>query len=71
MITPIRTAITICLMILFAVHVFEDMKTRLTFFGGYLICFLVLYITPHFLSVMFGDMSSITLSASRDVRATT
>ena len=70
-IMPIRTAVAICLMILFAVYAFEDMKTRLAFFGGHLICFLVLYTTLCFLSVIFSDMSSITLSASGDMRATT
>jgi len=72
-ITPIRTAVAICLMISFAVHAFEDMRTRprLAFFGGHSICFLVLHTTPHFLSVMFSDMSSITLSTSGDVRVTT
>jgi len=67
----IRTAVAIHLMISFAVHAFEDVRTRLVFFGGHLICFLVLHTTSHFLSVIFGDMSSITLSTSEDVRATT
>jgi len=70
-IMPIRTAVAIHLMILFAVHAFEDVRTMLAFFGGHSICFLVLHTTPCFLSVMFGDMSSITLSTSGDVRATT
>jgi len=68
---PIRTAVAICLMIPFAVHAFEDVRTRLSFFGGCLICFLVLHTIPCFLSVIFGDMSSITLSTSGDVRVTT
>jgi len=70
-ITPIRIAVAICLIIPFAVHIFEDVRTRLTFFGSYLICFLVLYTTPHFLSMMFSNMSFITLSTSGDVRVTT
>ena len=70
-ITPIRIAIAIHLIILFAVHAFEDVRTRLAFFGSHLICFLVLYTTLHFLSVMFGDISSITLSISGDMRVTT
>jgi len=68
---PIRTAVAIHLMIPFVVHAFENVRTRLAFFGGHSICFLVLHTTPHFLSVMFSDMSSITLSTSGDVRATT
>ena len=71
MIMLIRTAVAIHLMILFIVHIFKDMRTRLTFFGGHSICFLILHITPHFLSIMFGDMSSITLSISEDVKVTT
>jgi len=63
-ITPIRTAVAICLMIPFAVYAFEDMRTRLAFFGGHSICFLVLYTTLHFLSVMFDDMS-VTIDAFR------
>jgi len=71
MIIPIRTAIAIHLMITFAVHAFENMRTRLAFFGGCLICFLVLHTTPCFLSVMFGNISSIILSTSGDVRVAT
>ena len=70
-ITPIRITIAICLIIPFAVHTFEDVRTRLTFFGGCLICFLVLHTILHFLSMMFSDMSSIILSTSGDVRVTT
>ena len=71
MVTPIRTTIAICLMIPFAIHAFEDVRAWLTFFGGCSICFFVLYATPHFLSVMFGSMSSIAFSTPGDVRATT
>jgi len=63
-ITPIRTAVAICLMIPFAVYTFEDVRTSLAFFSGHSICFLVLYTTLYFLSVMFGDMS-IMIDASR------
>ena len=70
-ITPIRITIAICLIISFAVHTFEDVRTRLIFFGGCLICFLVLHTILHFLSMMFSDMSSITLSTSGDVKVTT
>ena len=70
-IMPIRIAIAIHLMIPFAVHTFENMRTRLAFFGGHSICFLILYTTLCFLSVMFGDISFITLSISGDVRVTT
>ena len=69
-VTPIRTPIAICLIIPFAVHAFEDVRIQLTFFSGCLICFLVLYITLCFLSVIFSNVSSITLSASGDMRAT-
>jgi len=31
---PVRTTIAVCLMIPFAIHVFEDMRTWLVFFGG-------------------------------------
>jgi len=34
-IMPIRTAVAIHLMILFAVHAFEDVRTMLAFFGGH------------------------------------
>ena len=70
-IIPIRTAVAIYLMIPFAVHTFENVRTRLVLFSGHSICFLVLYTTLCFLSVMFGDISSITLSISGDVRVTT
>ena len=68
-ITPIRIAIAIHLIILFAVHAFEDVRTRLAFFGSHLICFLVLYTILYFSSVMFGDMNSITLNTPKDVKA--
>ena len=69
-VTPIRTAIAICLMVSFAVHAFEDMRTWLTSNGGHTICFLIFHATPHFLSVVFGIMSSIALSTPGDMRAT-
>ena len=34
MVTPVRTMITICLMVSFAVHTFEDMRTQHTNLGG-------------------------------------
>ena len=66
---PIRTAIAIHLMVSFAVHAFEDMRTWLTSNGGYVICFLIFHTTPRFLSVVFGIVSSVTLGASGDMRA--
>ena len=69
-VTPIRTAIAICLMVSFAVHAFEDMRTWLTSNGGHAICFLIFHSTPHFLSVVFGIMSSIALGIPGDMRAT-
>jgi len=68
---PIRTTIAICLMVLFAIHAFEDVRAWLTFFGGHSICFFVLHATPRFLSVVFSSMSSIAFSAPGDMRATT
>jgi len=70
-VTPIRTNIAIRLMIPFAIHVFEDVRAWLTFFGGYSICFFVLHATPHFLSVVFSSMSSIAFSVPGDMRVTT
>ena len=69
-VTPIRTAIAICLMVSFAVHAFEDMRTWLTSNGGHAICFLIFHATPHFLSVVFDIISSIALSTPGDMRAT-
>ena len=71
MVTPIRTTIAIYLMVFFAVYALEDMRTQLPFHSHCTIHFLIFYATPHFLSVMFGDMSFIVLSTSRDVRVTT
>ena len=70
-VVPIRTAIAICLMVSLAIHAFEDMRTWLTNIGSRTIHFLVFHTTPHFLSVVFGIMSSIALSAPGDVRVTT
>jgi len=58
-------------MIALAIHAFEDMRTRLSFFGSHLICFLVFHATSHFLSVMFSNVSSIALGTSGDMRMTT
>ena len=55
-------------MILFAVYIFKDIRTWLTFLSGYMIYFLVVYTTPCFLSVVFGSMSFITLSTPGDMR---
>ena len=68
---PIRTANAICLMVALAIHVFKDVRTRLSFFGSCSICFLVFYTTSCFLSVMFSDMSSIALGTPGDMRMTT
>ena len=54
----------------FAIHAFEDMRTWLTFFGGCSISFFVIHAAPHFLSVVFGDMSSIAFSTPGDMRVT-
>jgi len=58
-------------MILFAIHAFKDMRAELAFFGGYLICFLVIHATSYFLSMMFDVVSSIVFSTPRDMRVTT
>jgi len=68
---PIRTTIAIYLMIPFAIHVFENMRAWLAFFGSCLICFFILHATPCFLFVMFGSISSIAFSISGDMRVTT
>ena len=71
MVAPIQTTIAVCLMIPFAVHAFEDVRTWLVFLGGCSICFLVVHATPHFLSVVFGSMSSIALGTPGDMRTAT
>ena len=70
MVMPIRTTIAVCLMVLFAVNTFEDMRAWLTFFGGHTICFLVVHTTSCFLSVVFCVVSSIALCTSGDMRMT-
>jgi len=68
---PIRTTKAVRLMISFAVHTFEDMRTQLTIFGSHTIQFLVLHATSCFLSIVFGRVSSIALSTPGDMRTTT
>ena len=68
-VAPIRTTIAICLMVSFAIYALEDMGTWLSTIGSHVICFLVFHATPCFLSVVFGIMSSIALSAPGDMRA--
>jgi len=68
---PTRTANTIHLMVTLAIHAFEDIRTRLSFFGSHLIYFLVFHTTPHFFSVMFSNVSSIALGTPEDMRTTT
>jgi len=70
-VVPIQTAIAVCLMIPFAVHAFEDMRTWLAFLGGCLICFLVVHATPCFFSMVFSSMSSIALGVPGDMRMAT
>ena len=71
MVAPIQTTIAVCLMIPFAVHAFEDVRTWLAFLGGCSICFLVVHTTSHFLSVVFSRMSSIVLGTPGDMRTAT
>jgi len=68
MVMSIRTTMAVHLIVLFAVNALEDMRAQLTFFGSCSIYFLVVHAIPHFFSVMFCVMSSITLCASGDVR---
>ena len=70
MISPVRTTKAICLMVFFAIHVLEDVRTRLPFFDSYLIHFLVFYTTPHLLSVVFSQVSSIAFGTYGDMRVT-
>ena len=70
MVMPVRTTIAVHLMIPFAIHAFEDVRTWLTFFGGCSISFFVIHTAPCFLSVVFGDMSSIAFSTPGDMGAT-
>ena len=60
-IMPIRTTIAVHLMISFAIHTFKDMRIWLTILSSRTSCFLVLYATFCFLSMVFGNMSSIVL----------
>ena len=69
-VVPVRTAIAIRLMVSFAIHTFEDVRARLTVFGGCSVCFFVVHATPRFLSVVFGRVSSIVLGTSGDMRMT-
>ena len=71
MVMPVRTTITVCLIVFFVIYTLEDMRTWLTNLGSHAIYFYIFHATPHFLSVMFGIMSFIALSVSGDVRATT
>ena len=69
-VAPIWTTIAVCLMIPFAIHTFKDMRIGLAFLSGQSICFLIVHATLHFLSVIFGDVSSIAFSTSGDMRMT-
>ena len=68
MVMPIRTTKAVYLMISFAIHIFKDMRTQLTILGSQIICFLILYATPRFLSIVFGNVSSIAFSTPGDMR---
>ena len=70
-IAPVRTTITICLMIPFAIHVLEDVRTRLTNFGSHMVEFFIFSATPCLLSVIFGRMGSIAFSTPGDMKAIT
>jgi len=70
-IAPVRTAIAIHLMIPFAIHALEDVRTWLTDFGSRMVEFFIFGATPHLFSVMFGRMSSIAFGVPGDMRVTT
>jgi len=70
-IAPVRTATVICLMIFFAIHILEDVRTWLTNFGSCMVEFFIFSATPCLFSVMFSRMSSIAFGAPGDMRATT
>ena len=67
---PIKTTIAIRLIVSLAIYTLEDMRTWLPNIGSHAICFLVFHVTPRFLSVVFGIMSSIAFSTPGDMRAT-
>jgi len=71
MVMPVWTTIAVCLMIAFAVHALEGMRTWFIFLGGHMICFLVVHATLCFLSMVFGSMSSIVLGIPGDIRTVT
>ena len=68
---PVQTTIAVYLMIAFAVHALECMRTWLAFLGGCTICFFVVHATPCFFSVVFSSISSIALGTPRDMRMAT
>ena len=70
-IVPVRIAIAIYLMVFFAIHIFEDMGTRLSNFGSHILKFFVFSTIPCLLSVVFGRICSIALGVSEDMRMTT
>ena len=69
-VTPIWTTIAICLMVSLTVHVFEDMRTQLSFFSSCIIQLLVFHTAPCFLSIISDDVGSIALGTPRDMRLT-
>jgi len=71
MIAPVRTAIAIHLMILFAIHALEDVRTWLTNFDSCMVEFFIFGATLCLFSVMFGRMSSIAFGIPRDIRVIT
>jgi len=71
MIALVRTAIAICLMIPFAIHVLEDVRIWLTNFGSHMVEFFIFGVTPCLFSVIFGRMSSIAFGIPGNIRVTT
>ena len=70
-IIPKWTGITICLMVSFAVSVFENVRTQLSFYSGQSIGISILFTTLYLLSVMFGKICFIALCTSGHIRAIT
>jgi len=70
MVSSIRTAGTVHLIVLFTVDTFEDMKTRLTFLCSELWRFwiYVFFAVPHFLPVVLSVVRSIAFRASRCIQ---
>ena len=70
-IVPVRTAITIYLMIFFVIHILKDVRIWLTNFGSYMVKFFIFGTTSSLFSVIFGRISFIAFGTSGDMKAMT